>query len=224
MVYQYPIEIFDGHLVIQVDNSRAIIDTGAPFTVSNRRKLIIGGREFDTSQDFFGITPATLSGFVGTPMDTLLGMDILSHFGIEIKRDPLELQIHTQGYDIEDDCLSVQSIMGLPSIAAEVKGRPCLVVFDTGAKIAYLPRKQVAGLKEEETIEDFYPSFGHFSTPVYKVPFNIGGHELILSAGVLPELLELTMLSAIDGVIGTEILQHLDVNISMQQGVMRLAA
>lgn len=224
MPYHFPITKHDGHLLIQVNGLETIIDTGAPTSVSTSSSITMGGQEFQTSSNYFGITPDTLSGFIGRPVNTLLGMDVLSHFEIEIQRNPAQLVLNPIGSTISGETLAIDSIMDLPGIKIEVGGKAISVVFDTGAKLTYLPRESVEGLPRVDTIEDFYPGFGRFSTPVYRVPFRIGGHTLELSSGVLPELLEATLLMNLDGIVGTELLKHFDVGIAMQQGSMLLAA
>jgi hypothetical protein len=156
-------------------------------------------------------------------MDTLLGMDVLSQFDIELQRYQAKLLLNKVGSTMPGERLEIDAIMGIPRIPAVVDGKRIFLVFDTGAKLAYLPRQSVNGYQCIDVIEDFYPGFGQFSTPVYKVLFKIGSHTLELSTGVLPEILEMTLLMGLDGIVGTELLKHFDVGIAMEQGKMMLA-
>ena len=78
---KYELKLYDGHMMISLVEGIFIIDTGAPTSFSRRGKLSLGGMQIDVPINAMGMLDAdTLSGYVGTRLDGLIGMDVLKKF------------------------------------------------------------------------------------------------------------------------------------------------
>jgi len=174
-------------------------------------------------KDYLGVTTEFLSQQIGTNIDILLGSDILQTipFMVDTKGGIME-------FDPDDPAeggvkVSLSFSMGIPMIIVILGGNHLPMFLDTGAKISYLKQELVNTMEKIGTERDFYPGFGEFETPVYRVPMIISEEEIMLNCGVLPQLLEVTLLLAgSGGIIGTELMKEYKVLFSYQKNEVSL--
>ena len=81
-----------------------------------------------------------------------------------------------------------------PSSTVEFRMRenpssPCMALFDTGATLSYIEPGLVRGLGLDPIGEatDFYPGYGAWTTDIWRLPITLGGVDLDLRFGILPE-------------------------------------
>src|SRR5262245_41592216 len=77
---QFPLTLVSGHLILDIDGQKVLVDTGAPRSIGRQARWTFLGREHPLIPDYLGASPAVLSELVGTPIDLLLGADILGQF------------------------------------------------------------------------------------------------------------------------------------------------
>jgi hypothetical protein len=83
-------------------------------------------------------------------------------------------------------------------------------LFDTGAKLCFMPRSAVGDQVAVNHVKDFHVMTGPFETEVYEVHLEIAGHGFTASCGVLPASLA-TMVSGMTGIewiIGADLLRQ----------------
>ena len=100
--------------------------------------------------------------------------------------------------------------MGVPSAFFSIAGNNYQMFVDSGAKLSYVDQKVASKFTPVGREKDFYPSLGEFETDVYEIPFQLGHSDFTLRCGVLPKLLETTMLlTGNAGIIGSELYEKL---------------
>ncbi len=67
--------------ILCLENDGAwILDTGSPFSVGRRDRLVLDGMEFPIRQEMLGIDMDRIVELPGIEAEGLLGADILNHF------------------------------------------------------------------------------------------------------------------------------------------------
>lgn len=217
-----PLIVHEGHLVVEVEGRRALIDTGCPETLGRGVPLSIGGRSFELHESFHGITVESISEPVGCPFEIVIGMDVLSSYDVTFSFKRAEVVLWTV-YEPEGDVVRLGSFFGAPTIPIEVNSEMHKVIFDTGAPVSYLSERFIREFELIENRTDFFPLWGTFETAVRRVPVTIGSTERMLPVGgmngVLSEMLEP---SGMPGILGTEIFKLADVTLSMARNAITL--
>ena len=83
-MHTLPLQLRDGHLFIDLGGDLGgqlwLLDTGAPTSFGASRSIAIAGERFELDTDYLGLTPESLSQFIGVPAVGLLGADVLGRF------------------------------------------------------------------------------------------------------------------------------------------------
>ncbi len=146
-------------------------------------------------------------------MDALMGMDIIGHHDCLMDPDTVHL---TFGNDLSDLQLQVpeRKVMGIPIDSCRLGETDIRVFFDTGAKLSYFDEADRFQYLEEE--QDFNPGIEEFTTKVYEVPIQIAGEPTSLKMGILPPLLQTTlMMAGVSGILGTGLLEWFKICLSI---------
>ena len=210
-----------GRIIVNIAGRSCVLDTGSPFSLGFY-PITIAGREFPVHESYLGVTCEYLSREIGTTIEGLIGADIVSEFTLGIY--PNEQMVQFQKTPAFGNIvLPIDNHLGVPIIKLEVNGRVISAFFDTGAPMSYLLPEALEGLRAEYTHEDFYPLVGNFLTPVYRLPYNIGGEAGEMRFGRLPDELQ-GMLEGgeVQGIIGTELLKHFGLSLSIREHVLKL--
>ena len=207
MKFEYSYEMVNGHIILENGPNHLLIDTGAPTSVGNTSRLDFAGKSHMVLEEYMGVTPDSLSGSVGTTLSGLVGVDILSPFDILIDPSVCRIVMSEEELSIDGNSLSVDAFMGIPIIDAVVSDVTVRMFFDTGAKHSYLKPELIKIFPTTGVENDFYPGLGEFSTQIFSVPIRIGSKETTLQMGILPKLLQATLMMAnTDGILGTALL------------------
>jgi len=221
----YSYQHVHGHIIVMVEGRPLLLDTGVPFSLGYE-PIVIAGRSFSVHHSYLGVTPDYLSEHIGTPIEGLIGADILRCFTVSIYS--AERLVQFGGASPEGNiAIPLQNFMGIPIITMEINGRVMRALFDTGAPMSYLLPEVLEGMKPEGRHEDFYPLLGHFLTDVHNLDVNIGGERRRLRFGELPEELHPLLTSIggnVLGILGTGLLRHFAVSLSLNEQVMKLDA
>lgn len=209
-----------GHLLVMIGEKRAIIDTGAPISISAEPFDFLGMRHSPPS-NVMGATPRNLSDMAGFQIDILIGCDILSPHTVCFRWGDgvMEVGEHIQHSPVVS---KMDALMGIPVFPLMIQGLRTKALFDTGAHLSYITPKLVDGLISLGQRHDFHPLAGQFVVPTYRVATALDEITLDIEYGVLSgslsEMLERTMaMSDSLAVIGTQILDYFDCTISWTQ-------
>lgn len=198
------------HIILPLNNMNALIDTGAPISISNGPFEFLG-KKYKLPKSIFGFTVDELSKLANYKIDILLGMDILSKFKFRIRLKDGYIDF---GKDVPDGKTyhKIASIMSL-TFPVHIENREVYAIFDTGAFISYASEFLVEHKGQINVKEDFYPIIGKFKTPVYKLETSIDGkNKLEIEFGLLPEKLKnlysIFKNTTTQAIIGTQLLEH----------------
>ena len=198
----------DGHLISDIDGRQLLLDTGSPESFSNDGIVNFNGIAHNVGRDFMGITAEVVSGYVGTTVDALLGMDILKRYSIVVDGPRNSLEVFKRPLNGFPVRMAMSDFMNIPIIEIAIDGVERRMVVDSGAKLSYT----VSGATRQQPslgrVEDFYPGIGLFSVDTYRLETDFQGHQCDLVYGVTPPFLEL-MLGAmgVDGLLGSQIFE-----------------
>lgn len=216
---KFPLEIIAEHLIIRDGDHIFLIDTGAPITIHQATTVNFCSKEWDCSTESMGLTTKEVSSLLGSPITTLLGADILSHYRILIDVANKVVEFSTGDIAFDGTEIPLTMWMGIPKIHLSVGGNTYNIFLDTGAKLSYLFQEIVDNEESIGTKEDFYPGLGKFQTKCYSMPTRLGNSTFTMTYGVLPSLLEM-MLQLVDvqGIIGFEFFQKFTVLLDIEGG------
>jgi hypothetical protein len=210
MVYTYPYEMIDGHIIVTSDDGKVcLIDTGSHVSVGGSEHLLFAGARYVLQPSLLGKAACELPGPIGVRIDVLAGADILNHYDMLI--DPVRqvLEFSDAEHDLEGEAIHVELLSGVPMLEADVGGNRIKVFFDTGAPVSYACEERLQAFPRVGTANDFYITCGGFQTALHRVPVTLGNRNFSLDIGVLPQDLQDKLLAVgVEGIVGTAILMY----------------
>jgi hypothetical protein len=205
----FPLQKINGHLFIEVDGYLWLLDTGAPLSFGSTPDFYFEGEQFELESTYLGLTPESLSGFIGVKTNGLLGADVLNSFDVIFNGLENTIVFSLSPLDHEGQVVNLDEFMGIPILSATINGIDYRMFFDTGAQISYFQDDALNNFPPAGQMTDYYPGFGQFQTDTHNVEFQIGGSSFILRCGSLPDLLGMTLMMAdTEGIIGSQIIQN----------------
>lgn len=218
-----PLEIFDDHPIARIDGKRCLIDTGSPVSIGEQPVWLLGAQR-PLQRSVMGLTAAGLSEMVGTPIDALLGADVLhagpflfdwNHGTIAFSRTPIPF---------EGAAVPTRRVMGIPIVTFRRGGEAVSGFLDSGAKLSYMPAELAAGLPSDGEAEDFYPGFGRFTTDTVRATVELGGFPFEARFGVLPDMLAMTLgLAGVGWILGSDAFKRFRVLVDLAASQVAVA-
>jgi Ca-activated chloride channel family protein len=213
------LEQFDNYPVAVIDGKRILLDTGSPFSIGNGATLDILGQRF-TPGSALGMTTDKLSMWMKTEIDALLGCDILSQFVVSIDWWQSTLTFAARGTSFAGTELSAELLMGTPVLEFGSPNGRTRGIFDTGAKLCYVPWNATTNKTPINHTHDFLPGFGTFESDVYELQFEFARHSFLANCGILPDSAAKMLhgMTGIEWVIGTDLLRQGIIGIDLDIG------
>ena len=218
----YPFEFVEKHIIFDADGQRVLLDTGAPSSIGSAGEFHFLGSEHHLADNFLGLTVDELSELIGARVDVLLGMDVIGSQPLTIDAAAGTLGFG-DGAPAGGTVLPLESVMGVPSLAANIAGRDLRAFFDTGAVISFVPPDMIDGRPVERRVEDFYPGIGKFETDLCRLPCRLGNESIDLDSGVLPDELQMALgMTGVTAIVGLEVCGRWTVVVDMEKAELRL--
>ena len=213
----YPIILKDNHIIIDYKGAKYLIDTGAPISIAKNDFIEFQGKDYSATQSFSGFDLDKLIDGLGFEFDVLIGGNILKDFifQIDLKRNFFSaftndhlLMLDKYGHS------EIELVSNIPIFNIYVNNTKNKVYLDTGAKLSYIKKELLNGAQVIGEEEDFYPGYGRFKTPTYKLTINtdtVLGYisekkNINLTFGILPKSLEaLYSIADANAIIGNDI-------------------
>ena len=226
-MHTLPLQLRDGHLFVDLGGDLGgqlwLLDTGAPTSFGASRSLAIAGERFDLYTDYLGLTPESLSQFIGVPAVGLLGADVLGRFDHIFDTAAGKLTLSTAELSHTGQPVRLDEVMGIPIVTAQIGGRAYRMFFDTGAQISYLQSDALKTFPAAGAVTDFYPGVGEFETDTHDVQVSLEGVPFTLRCGTLPGLLGMSLsMAGTEGIVGNAILEKRSVGYFPRRSVMML--
>ncbi len=208
-----------GHIWAEIGNEKCLIDTGTLTSFGEISELLLCGQRFCLQPDYLGHDVSELGKLVGTRISALIGVDILNKFDTVI--DIAEGTVAFVGKSIPFHGVPIPTryFQGIPIVRCMVGNQEFDLFLDSGAKLSFLDPSISSTYERIGEDTDFFPGFGEFRTDTYRVPLVIGAESLELGVGVLPGILQMTLLLAkANGIIGSALFNEFAVCLSAREG------
>jgi len=202
-----PLHFRVGHLFVEAGGAWWLLDTGAPASFGSVPTLSLAGQQVQLGSNYIGLTPASLSQFVGVECAGLLGADVLGQFDLLLDASHNIVAVSTAELQHSGQFLRLDEFMGIPIVSVKIRGADFRMFFDTGAQVSYFQDDSLTDFPPAGTMTDFYPGVGQFRTETHDVEVTVGATAFTLRCGTLPGLLGATlMLAGTQGIIGNQVL------------------
>lgn len=218
-------EMGRGHLVVYQEAQAMLLNTGCPVSMGRRPSFQFLDREIPALQRYHGMTVQQWSEVIGINIDVVLGSDVLGRYAVAI--DPEARQVvfdddaarpHARGAPLE-------TVAGMPVVGVGLAGGRRRLLFHTGAVLSCLRDVDTRDHPCVGVARDSYPGLGEFATELRQVPLVFGDQPVSLECGQLPAPLERALrTTAIDGIVGTNLLRTFAVAWGPRFSELRLAA
>lgn len=213
-----PFDVVAGHIVTRIRDHRVLLDTGSPVTFGRCERWRLLGDEHPVSPGILGFTVDAAVEHIrqlpGVPpdfdFDLLLGTDLL--WG------------HRLVLDFPAGLMRVDPSPGLAArLPGSVRkrfivedllvwGAALSAVVDTGAPVSYLATAHSGGFPLAGHARDFFHGEGDFEVPLRRGRAVFRGREVEVDFAEPPSSVSMAMrLLGVDAIVGTDLLEHLDV-------------
>jgi len=212
-----------GHILFDVNRLVVLFDTGAPNSIGPELFSFID-KDYSLQNNYMGLTITKLSEYIGTQIDVLMGCDIINEYDVCIDPKQQNLtfgeHLNDEGYNV---VLPLKYFMTIPIVEVSIDGQSMAMFFDTGAQLSYIEPDKTNNYKSTGEKEDFYPGIGRFKTKTFDIPTTIGGDEISMKYGILPEMIQMTlMMTDTQGIVGTEIFNYFSCILSYDKKILNL--
>ena len=204
----YQVEIYDNHVLLLIDDKRVLLGTGATFSIGLQPFEFMESK-FPLRNTYLGTNIKEISQLLDTPIDVLLGGDILKEYYFIVDIDEKLATFSTVPLDFVGQPLPLDLVLNVPVTQFEVSGKALRSFFDISAKVSYLKKEFTENYPQNRTETDFYLGIGRFETGTYDIPVKLAGNHMTLQFGQLPDLLNMALAMAnCDGIFGFELFRY----------------
>lgn len=225
-VAEYSYRLKKGHPIVTVGGKQYLLATGSARSVGNS-PVLMGRRDIDPRPSYQGVTVANLRQRLGSQMAGMLGMDLLNPFAVCLYPEERLLRVCTDS-EIEGENVAIDVVRGAPVITVEAGGpggRPLRLVLDTSSALTLVPEPLLRHCESQGSRQSYHPLVGAFRSRRYLLDIAIEGNNHLFHTGILPDHLENKLREdRIDGVLGTDLLEHFGVCLRLSQGSITLGA
>jgi hypothetical protein len=196
-----------GHLFLELHGDLWLLDTGAPTSFGSVPELEIAGARFALGASHMGLTVEDLTGLVAVECKGLLGADVLGNLDVLFDVPNGVITVSSDHLAHDGGAVPMDAFMGIPIVGVDIQGDNRRVFLDTGAQLSYLAERDFLRFPPTGRMPDFYPGLGRFETETCDAAVTIGGIAFTLRCGLLPGILEATLLVAgTAGIIGNQVI------------------
>jgi len=203
---KFPYQIKNGLIFIETNGIQCLVSTGTPESMCNCGEIKIDERVFQVKQQTLRMSPNMLSEAINTPLDAVIGADILSRFDYRLNPFTSEIllstdEIHPYGY-----ASHFKLYRSVPIVEVCVGTTNLNVYFNTGSPISYMIPEIAQQFPEVGRTKAFYPGIGWIDTPLHRVLFWMSGNDVELDVGIPSEsLLSTLKMTKTSGILGCDI-------------------
>ncbi|MEH6570952.1 MAG: hypothetical protein V7709_17860 [Halioglobus sp.] len=218
---QYSYNLVNGHRVANIRGRKFLIDTSMPFTVADR-PMLIGGDRFEVAPEVMGLNTAQISKVVGLELDGILGANVIDNYVMKIlpAENTLVLDHYLDAFPLEIDIDNLGGMVIMNQTIAGIRQKAFLAL---GMRLSYVNAAMVEGLEPIGYERDVVGMIGEFETPVYQLPVAIDRKIHNFKFGVVPtQIQDFIEMANVTAAIGSELLQHYAVSLSINDGVLML--
>lgn len=225
MQQDFPLFVFDGHLLFEYEGLTVLIDSGSPATISAQDRINFMGTTFWCNKKFIHYDIQGIGRWMGHDVDIMMGLDVLSHFSIIVDIQQAKITFSNEPLSQGGVKLPMEQCNGFFTVNLTVKETPVKMIFDTGARISYINSELTQNMEPICERDDFSPLINaRFKTPIF--PFNAEacGKQFNAEFGNLPaQLASLLEQYGVDGFIGYDLFKAFKVAIDFENSEITLS-
>lgn len=80
MTKTFDIDLYDGHLIINNNGQKILVDTGSPVTIGRSNHFVFMDHEHNCTTAYLGTDIPSISKLMDYDIDVLMGMDVLGRY------------------------------------------------------------------------------------------------------------------------------------------------
>ena len=224
MTRTFDINLYDGHLIINDNDQKILVDTGSPVTIGRSDHFMFMDQEYNCTTALMGHDISSISEMMGYDIDVLMGMDVIGKYEMLTDYKSAKVTFSFEEIPFEPICTApIIREMGLVFVYLRVKGNDAKLALDTGAKISYIDKSYTLDETEFEVRADFNPAIGKFETPIYAMEASVDGRSFPVNFGNLPSLFAMSLqMVGIEGAIGYDLFSAFKVLLDFKNNKMLL--
>jgi hypothetical protein len=192
-----------GHIIIDIDGKRMLVDTGA-------------ARSFH--DEYQGVHVTDLSRLMGVSLDGVLGMDGLQGKVMTMGKN----RFHLDQAAPEHIGAPLTYPSGIPCVDIKINEIPCVAAIKTGVTSTYLSEELISRDKPSRLVDEIHPLSGPFKVETFVNYFSINDKDFFADASVLPDEYSLRYTAAIDVIIGTDLLNRFELTMDFADNRLHL--
>jgi hypothetical protein len=210
MAKEYKVELIQDHFIINDNGTRALIDTGCPFTIneSNKKQIPGGAQHLESVRQM-----------VDANIEEFRGLEYFKQHKVlfDYKNAKVIVASANEELSVDNPVAKFPLInsAGLPRIiiSMNIEGVNRNLIFDTGASIANYMTESIAKTgKPAGTVIDFHPQLGKYKVKLYDLSIDIGGEKVSIPFGIQPDEVDRDVQSSnAVGVIGVGLYKNYQV-------------
>ncbi len=209
---EYPIEVIDNHITININDKKVLLDTGSPNSIGKFQNIKLLGKEYTLSDNFMGIDIFQISNFIDRDIDAMLGGDILREYYFVIDWQKRLFKLSTEQISFEGIEVLIKVAMNIPVVNIKINKKSVKTFLDTGAKISYVDPSITNKYDSIGEVTDYYPAFGQFETSIFKIPVFLAEKNIDLVFGTLPDSLQNSlMMAGTQGILGNDVFNYFSI-------------
>ncbi|MCQ2077561.1 MAG: hypothetical protein MJZ20_11160 [Bacteroidaceae bacterium] len=203
--------IDNNHYIAIIEGRNYLIDTGAPFSVSeNDHELNIDGINYYLNGSREIVSKVNDSGLICSHIDGIIGLNIISENVIDIDRNEMTISFNEPSmpnFEKRIDLNKKLIQMGGIQFDVTLNSKPCSAVFDTGAFVPYVSSDIIGNAPSIGNIEDYNPVLGRFRTTLHKIDIDIQGEIRTITVAKMTSQIQMMMsMIGVEAVLGIEAL------------------
>jgi hypothetical protein len=207
--HQFGLSYENGHLILDLEGSRYLMDTGSPTSIGAARQLMIGDQTYRLADELMGVDAAEISRLAEVSFVGLIGMDIMGEWCVEYDCQKGVAMFGGSAPNASPEGVPIESFMGIPIVQVLIGDRVLRMFWDTGAQYSYVDNEHRPSKGAYVgRFRDFYPGMGGFEVDLYSVDFVVGDDVFLgLKCGVLPDAIQpLLNMAGCQGILGNQTL------------------
>ena len=208
----YPYNLINGYPILLMDGLHVLLHTGSSESMGREDHIAIDGTAFTVHRSTLRMKIEYLSTMLGTPLDAMLGADILTQFDFKLLSERGQVVFTSGEFRPYGYANHFELYMGVPITPVSVFNRDIRLFFVTGSRRTYLNMEMLHSLTPCGKAKDYYPGLGVFETPLFHVSIWVAGYDVDLEVGIPPApLVSMLNQTHSQGILGADVLQGFEV-------------
>ena len=158
----FSFQLINGYPILDVDGMKVLLNTGSAESMGTPGELTIAGKLSPLKRSTLRLAPDILGKQIGTPVDVMLGADILTQYDFKLLPEKMQVvftsgEFHPYGY-----CNYFELFNGVPITPVSVFDQDIRLFFVTGSRRTYLIRELLKKINPTGTTIRLLPGSGIF--------------------------------------------------------------